>query len=658
MGNWIAEAVSRIGKLTAQVDAVKENRAPDTAGEGRETEDVHSVPEVKEKKEAVRTAAQPAKTVLSPEGRTIKTQKDKDTFVKVTVDNLNSLMGMAGEFLVDVRWYRPYSKTLIGLKNKQINLYDIITKISESLADGKVDAYSESYIAEARRKLSECIQMFSDRLNEFEVFARQEANLSNRFHREVLKSRMRPFSDIAHAFPRLIRDVSKKLGKKVKYKITGDSTPVDRDILQKLEAPLNHILRNALDHGIESPDMRSASGKKEEGTISVEASHRAGMLSIAVSDDGNGMNYDKLRKKIAEKHLASPEIIKNLSENELMEFLFLPGFSTTDTVTEISGRGVGLDVAYSMVQEVGGIIRAMSKPGESMTFHLQLPLTLSVIRTLMVEIAGEPYAFPLSHIDRCLNLKKEDIEIVETRQYIKYDGLNVGLVDMCQILELNECCNVDASHEVVVISDQLNHYGVVVDRFLGERDLVVQPIDSRLEKIKDISASAIMVDGSPVLIIDVEDLARSIENLLSTDRLRKIGKTQTEEGPQRKRRVLVVDDSLTVRELERRLLENNGYSVDVAVNGMDGWNAVRAGSYDLVVSDVDMPRMNGIELTGLIKNDPVLKSVPVMIVSYKDREEDKLKGLEVGANYYLTKSSFHDESFINAVADLIGKPLT
>jgi len=211
-----------------------------------------------------------------------------------------------------------------------------------------------------------------------------------------------------------------------------------------------------------------------------------------------------------------------------------------------------------------------------------------------------------------------------------------------------------------VLGDHTARYGLVVDRFLGERELVVQPLDPRLGKVKDISAAALMEDGSPVLIVDVDDMMRSIEKLISSGiplcGTRVPPDLALAAKPTKRKRILAVDDSLTVRELERKLLTSRGYLADVAVDGMDGWNAVRTGVYDLVITDVDMPRMDGIEFATLIKRDPHLKSLPVMIVSYKDREADRLRGLEAGADYYLTKGSFQDETLLQAVADLIGPP--
>jgi two-component system sensor histidine kinase and response regulator WspE len=209
---------------------------------------------------------------------------------------------------------------------------------------------------------------------------------------------------------------------------------------------------------------------------------------------------------------------------------------------------------------------------------------------------------------------------------------------------------------VVVLGDRNARYGLVVDRFLGERELVVQPLDTRLGKVQDISAAALMEDGSPVLIVDADDVLRSIEKLVSEGPLANVQRNGLEFAARKRKRILVVDDSLTVRELVRKLLAGRGYLADVAVDGMDGWNTVRGGKYDLVITDVDMPRLDGVELATLIKQDPLLKPLPVMIVSYKDREEDRLRGLEAGADYYLTKGSFHDETLLQAVVDLIGEP--
>jgi len=243
--------------------------------------------------------------------------------------------------------------------------------------------------------------------------------------------------------------------------------------------------------------------------------------------------------------------------------------------------------------------------------------------------------------------------MLEGQQHFAFDGKPVGLVTAHQLLGAQAGVTRE-SVSVVVIGDERVTYGIAVDRFLGERMLVVQPLDPRLGKIRDIAAAALMENGDAVLIVDVDDLLRSVDKLVRGGQLDRIGRAHDVAARQRKH-VLVVEDSLTVRELERKLLEKRGYAVTVAVDGMDGWNALRSGTFDLVVTDIDMPRMDGIELVTLIKRDPLFKPVPVMIVSYKDRDEDRRRGLEAGADYYLAKGSFHDEALLDAVRDLIGE---
>lgn len=577
-----------------------------------------------------------------------------DRVVRVTAENLNRIMGLAGESLVESNWLQPFADSFTTLKSRQLELVKLLETIYTTLAQAPMDAESQQVMDAARRKAQECREILSDRLGELELYARRTTNLSDRLYREVIASHMRPFIDGVQGFPRMVRDLARRLDKQVKLEIVGQSTPVDRDILKKLEAPLTHMIRNTLDHGIESPEVRAAVGKPIEGTVRLEAFHRGGMLAISVSDDGQGIDFERLRQKIVDRNLTSPEAAAQLTEAEITEFLFLPGFSTADQVTEISGRGVGLDIAKSMVQEVGGTIRALSQPGKGTNFHFQLPLTLSVVRTLIIEISDEPYAFPLARVDQIVKLTKSDIHVVEGRQYFTKDDQNIGLIAAHHVLDLPEASSANDVLSVVVISDQPNVYGLVVDQFLGERDLVVRPLDPRLGKVRDISASALMDDGSPVLIVDVADLVRSIDNLLNSGQLQPVDVNKPKKSNDRKR-LLVVDDSTTVREMTRKLLQNRGYNVDIAVNGMDAWTAIRSNHYDLVLSDIDMPRMNGIELVKQIKAHPTLQSLPVIIVSYRDREDDRIQGMEAGADYYIAKSSYHDDTLVNAIIDLIGQ---
>ncbi len=576
--------------------------------------------------------------------------------VRVSAESLSRLMGLAGESLVQARQLRPFVDALTGLKRRQEALVDSLRSLEERRSSGADAAMQAELLARARSEADRCAEAMTRNVETFDDYSRRGEDLAGRLHQEVLASRMRPMSEGVRGFPRMVREVAKGLGKQVRFEVRGESTGVDRDILDKLEAPLNHLIRNAIDHAIEDPEGRKAAGKNPAGLIRLEARHSAGMLQITLTDDGRGVDIDRLRAKIVERGLANDEMVRRLSEPELLEFLFLPGFSTKEAVTEISGRGVGLDVVQDMVKTVGGVVKVASKPGRGTRFTLQLPITMSVIRALLVKIAGEPYAFPLNRIDRIVQVPREEIRRLEGRPHFLVGEALIGLVEAVLVLNLPELGGMGDPLSVVVVSDRGHRFGLIVDEFLGERDLEVRPLDPRLGKPPDLNSASVLDDGWPVLIADVEDLVRSIDNLLGGRRLESLsGSGGPAKAKKTTKRILVVDDSMTVRELERQLLEGRGYSVDVAVDGVDGWNAVRVGDYHLVISDVDMPRMDGIGLVRSIKQDDRLKSLPVVIVSYKDREEDRMRGLDAGADGYLTKSSFHDRTFLDAVVDLIGE---
>ncbi|KVQ12126.1 hybrid sensor histidine kinase/response regulator [Burkholderia ubonensis] len=572
---------------------------------------------------------------------------------RVRADSLNRLLSLSGESLVESRWLKPFAESMLRVKRAQRDAARSLDTLVERFA-GELDAGVLASLGEVRHMLNDLQRSFSERMDALDRFERRSTHIAEQLYDEALQCRMRPFGDATRAYPRIVRDLARSLGRQVRFSIVGEATQVDRDILDLLDAPLGHLLRNAIDHGVEPPDVRRARGKPAAASVTLEARHSAGSLLVSVSDDGPGVDLDALRAAVVRQHLTDDETAARLSDQELLEFLLLPGFSMRDAVTDVSGRGVGLDAVQEMVRGVRGAVRIFNEPGAGMRFVLQLPLTLSVIRSLLVEVGGEPYAFPLAHVRRTLELERADIDVLEGQPHFPFDGRRVGLVAAHQLLDAGEPDALRARTAVVVVGGEPEPVGVAVDRFLGERMLVVQPLDSRLHKIQNIAAGALLENGDPVLIVDVEDLIRSIDKLARGGQLATLVRGPQHALADRRRRVLVVDDSLTVRELERKLLEKRGYDVTIAVDGMDGWNAVRGEAFDLVVTDVDMPRMDGIELVTLIKNDPRLKRVPVMIVSYKDRDEDRRRGLDAGADYYLAKGSFHDEALLDAVHDLIG----
>ncbi|WP_411383901.1 hybrid sensor histidine kinase/response regulator [Pseudomonas sp. L7] len=583
-----------------------------------------------------------------------RTGEGGERVLRVTADRLNSLLDLSSKSLVETQRLKPYLASLQRLKRMHGQGMRALDGLKTQLEGSGQSAEVLDALAQTQRLLAETQQILQQQAADLDEFGWQASQRAQLLYDTALACRMRPFADVLTGQSRMVRDLGRSLGKQVRLLIEGEKTQVDRDVLEKLEAPLTHLLRNAVDHGIEQPEGRLLAGKPGDGTLRLRASHQAGLLILELSDDGAGIDLERLRRSIVERALSPAETVAQMSEAELLTFLFLPGFSLRDQVTEVSGRGVGLDAVQHMVRELRGSIELTQVAGQGCCFHLEVPLTLSVVRSLVVEVGGEAYAFPLAHIERTLDVPAEAIVQIEGRQHFWHEDRHIGLVAASQLLNRPAAQDEADSLRVVVIREREQLYGVAVERLIGERVLVVMPLDPRLGKVQDISSGALLDDGSVVLIIDVEDLLRSVDKLLSTGRLERIDRgARAGRGVVRKR-ILVVDDSLTVRELQRKLLGTRGYDVAVAVDGMDGWNALRSEDFDLLITDIDMPRMDGIELVTLVRRDSRLQSLPVMVVSYKDREEDRRRGLDAGADYYLAKASFHDDALLDAVVELIG----
>ena len=579
--------------------------------------------------------------------------------VRIDPEVFTRMLAYAGESVVQARRLAEHTDALDDLRRAVERLDARMAGVRERFRRDGIELPDPDPFEQLRHDAEETLGQIADRTATFDEASRHAADLAGRMYRQVLTSRMRPFREGVTHFPRMVRDLTRELGKHVRFTIEGRDVPVDRDILERLDAPLGHMLRNAIDHGLEGSEERDLAGKHVTGGLRLEARHHAGMLEIRVEDDGRGVEPEALRARIVERGMIAPDIARDLSESELLEFLFLPGFSTRAEVTEVSGRGVGLDVVHTMVREAGGTVRAERRATGGMRFILVLPITRSVIRVAVLQIAGEPFAFPLTQIESLVRVEAGDVRSIENRQSFELDGREIGLVPAAAVLGLKSRRRPTDVLYVVIVRGGDSEYGLAIDGYLGEQSLVVRSLDRRLGDVANVSAVALDAEGEPLVIVDVQDLVRSVDTLLHEGRLRTIRATSrmAGEGRRKRKRVLVVDDSITVREVERKLLASRGYDVDTCVDGADAWNTLRAQDYDLVLSDVDMPRMNGIELVRRIRDDARLRSLPVMIVSYKESEEDRMRGLEAGANAYLTKSSFHDETLVKEVVDLIGEPM-
>lgn len=581
--------------------------------------------------------------------------------VKVNADVLNQFLGLASESLVEAHRFEHIIQHLDHLRKYHQRMDFALSRAEQLLAgmSGLERDHLAVQLDSLRQLLDKSRQHFMTDMSDLRGFAQRNTMIADRLFAEAIESRMRPVEDGCSAFPRMVSDTARSLGKKAVFELHGGQTLVDRDILGKLEAPLGHLIRNALDHGIEAPEVRERQGKTPAGLVRLQVRHHGGRLLLILEDDGAGIDQAQIRQRILEKQLATPDMVAAMHQEELFAFLFLPGFTTRDNVSDVSGRGVGLDAVQTMVHAEGGHLAVTTLQGGGTRFSMMLPVTRSVVRVLLVRIHGEPYAFPLGRVDRVLRMESHQISDLEGRCYIRHEDQNLALIKAEEMLGFpgdHARNDEDPEHpvSVVVLSEGSHAYAMEVSAFMGETELVVRPVDPRLGKVPFINSVSTTEDGELVLILDTDDLIRAMAGELSGGRNLGMRASRVTSAV-RPRRILVVDDSVTVRELERRLLEKHGYEVDVAVDGADGLNALRTHDYQLVISDVDMPRMNGLELVKRLRDDPRLSELPVIIVSYKEREEDRKMGNAAGANVYLSKTGFKDDRLVHAVRELIGE---
>jgi len=593
-----------------------------------------------------------ASTAQTTDAATYINVEETDPILRVRASHVGKLIALAGTGMVENRRLKPFGERQQRLRREMGQISRLLDDLHHQLGAPSSKSGVGAQLAHIRHELSESRHEVNNWLEEFGAYQRESFDLNERLYHHAAMTRLRPFSDIAAGYPRMVRDIGRQLGKRARAILEGAQVAVDRDVLERLDAPLTHLLRNAVDHGIESPEMRRSAGKPEEGSIRIGVTYRAGMLAIDVSDDGGGIDFERIRARIVSDGRTTEQDAAGLDEDALGEVLFGAGFSTRDQVSEISGRGVGLDVVRQMLKELDGSVRMASTRGGGTRFSLLVPISRAVTRAVVVSVAGEAYAFPLLRIERLVRADRAAVQAGQDMQYLAIDGQNIGLVPLAEQLDLGESRLRGDHIDVVVVSLEGRQAGFVVDAVLGEFDLATRPLDGRLGRVADLAALALLPDGAPVVMLDVEDLMHG-----ALDRKRHLAKLREDEGAgavQRRRRVLVVDDSISVRELERQLLSARGYEVEVAVDGMDAWSKLRDWSCDMVITDVDMPRMDGIELTRSIKQDPRLRSLPVVIVSYRDRPEDRARGMEVRADAYLTKSDFQEHGFVDVVHGLIG----
>ena len=460
-----------------------------------------------------------------------------------------------------------------------------------------------------------------------------------------------PFSSLLGAFPKAVRDLSRDKGKEIDFTVNGDDTETDRRILEGIRSPLLHIIRNCIDYGIEKPEVRLAINKPAKGKITIDIERlENNKVEIIISDDGAGINFEKLKKMYLKNEKISDKEAEKISRQEILNYIFKSGVSTSDIVTDISGRGLGMAIVQEKIEQLDGSVGVEYVKDEGTKFRIQLPLSLVTFRGVIIRVADNEFVIPTSKVKRVLRLKKDKVKTIENKATIPLDGKIIPFVNLGDILEI-PFKETDSEYILaLIIGSNHKQIGFSIDEILNEQEVLVKNFNKHLARVRNISGATILGSGKIVPILNISDLLKSA--LKETTQVIK-SKVAEKEAEEKMKSVLVVEDSITSRMLLKNILETAGYQVTTAIDGVDGFTKLKEGMFNAVVSDVDMPRMNGFGLTVKIRSDKALSELPIILVTSLSKKEDRERGIEVGANAYIIKSSFDQSNLLEILGRLV-----
>jgi len=490
-----------------------------------------------------------------------------------------------------------------------------------------------------------------------EAAEREQRTLSSRVDThlaDMKKALMLPFSSLSEGLPKLARELARDQGKEIDLVILGAEMEIDRRILEQMNDPLIHLLRNSIDHGIETPGRRAQKQKPPRGTVTLAVSQKdGGKAEIVVSDDGAGIALARVRAAAVKLGHLSPEEASKLDDPGALSLIFESGISTSPILTDISGRGLGLAIVREKVETLGGTISVETQPDAGTTFRILLPLSLATFRGILVRACGHLFVLPTAKVARVLRVKKEEIQTVENRETVLVGGQAVSLVRLSDALELprNDALS-DGAERVpaLVLGAEEKPIAFLADEVMGEQEVLVKSFGRQLARVRNVAGATLLGTGEVVPILNIPDLIPSAIRAAGRPAPPQVAE---EEASGKQKAILVAEDSITARALLKNILESAGYSVKTAVDGVEALTALRTEDFHLLVSDVDMPRMNGFELTAKVRADKKLSELPVVLVTALESREDRERGIETGASAYLVKSSFDQGNLLEAVRRLI-----
>jgi two-component system chemotaxis sensor kinase CheA len=578
-----------------------------------------------------------------------------EEYIRVPLSKVDKLLYLVGEVVINKMKTsainaeaKRLSKLSKQLQKGIISLNEVIKKELPSHHEEVIKLLSQSDAQVG--KLKENTLRLCDQIA-MESF--QMDPIIDEMQTMIKEIKMLPLSTIFKGFPRMVRDISLQQGKEVDLVISGEETELDKKVIDGIKTSLVHLLRNCIDHGIEKPEVRAAAGKPRRGTIKVSAFHKADNVVIEVEDDGRGLDIDQVKQTVLKKRLMSDLELENMTDQELRNLIFMNGFSTSSSVTEVSGRGMGLDIVRRDILRLKGQVLLDTQKDKGTTFTLVLPLTIAIIQVLLVKVQGMLFALPMPYILECVKFNLNGVSTLEGRMAIQIREQIVPLVRLDDVLGLPPPKEEEmlTKESLAVITASLDRkIGFIVDEIAGEEEAFIKSLGRHLGKVKNVSGAIIMPNGHVVVVLDIGDLiAHSAVSLSPEARRAPASKPMRKE-----KRILVVEDAFSTRELEKSILETHGYFVDTAVDGLDALDRVTSSRYDLIVSDIEMPRMDGFKLCEALKKNDEYKDIPVVMVTTLQKEEDKRRGIEIGAAAYLVKSTFNQMDLLDTIERLVG----
>lgn len=648
VGNILLRASNGIRALTmARLEGRGE--AVDLAGLLAELQGLLGVKEA-------RPEAAPVVTVTAPSAGLARETMRVDM---EQVDRLSRLVGEARLLQEQTRSHQDLLEELLLAQEETKRAFRSLKETLETFRD----RLRPRQIEELSRRLEELERRLGEQEDRGSTLSRQHAawlerstlNLSE-LQQQVLSIRMVPIGSLFEVFPGVVRRLAGECGVEVALEVRGAEVELDRRVLDLLREPLVHLVRNALSHGIEPPEERARLGKPPRGRLVLEAQALGRRVHIRVQDDGRGIDLEKVRRIAVERGLLEEREAAHADERTLLELLFRPAFTTRPQADEMSGRGVGLDVVQATMRRLNGLVQVETRPGQGTTFTLDVPLTLATIPVLLVEAAGETLAIPSGVVRGLVRWQPREVVLVEGRPVLYWQERPLPLLSLAEALGLSPVSSEEGRRVAVIAGSDGHQVALAVDRLLDETETVVRPLGEILGRSPYFSAATISGTGQVIPILDLSGLlrARPAAPIRAERPPEEMPPPSAPPSPRDPPRILLVEDTLITRELERSILEAAGYRVETAQDGLDALQKLERGTFHLVITDIEMPRLDGLELTARIRQDPRWASLPIVIITAYADEERRRRGMQLGAQAYITKSRFDQGNLLETVAHLVG----